>query len=85
MCEQEQALADKMEVKKQADEDVERLWKEVKVFKIMKYRDGYNDKAQCKPLRYPLEVRSLRTDQVMVKVLAPPMHLLFLTPPPLLR
>jgi len=47
------------------------LQKEVKVFKLIKYRDGYNDGAQGKPLRYPLGVKSLRTDQGTIEVLVP--------------
>jgi len=42
-CELEHALADKAEAEKQADEDIARLQKEVKVFKLMKYRDRYNN------------------------------------------
>ena len=36
----EQALTEKEETEKQADEDGARLQKEVIVFKVMKYRDG---------------------------------------------
>jgi len=72
----QQALADKEKTKKQADEDVARLQKEVKIFKLMKYRDGYNDGMQGNPLRYPLGVGILRADQGSMEVLAshaPPM------------
>ena len=40
LLELEQALADKAEAEKQANEDVVRLQTEVKAFKLMKYRDG---------------------------------------------
>ena len=50
MRELKQVLADKAEAEKQVDEDVARLQKEIKVFKFMKYRDGYNDRAQSKSL-----------------------------------
>ena len=40
------------------DEDVARLQKEVKIFKLMKYRDRYNVGAQGKPPRYPLGAMS---------------------------
>ena len=43
LLELQQALASKVEAEKQANEDVARLQKEVKVFKLMKSRDGYND------------------------------------------
>ena len=60
MPELKQALADKAEAEKQVDEDMARLQKEIKVFKFMKYRDGYSDGAQGKSLGYPLEAGSLR-------------------------
>jgi len=49
----EQVLADKAEAEKQADE-IARLEKEVKVFKLMKYQHIYNDVVQGKQPRYPL-------------------------------
>ena len=52
------------------DEDIARLQKEVKVFKLMKYRDGYNDEVQGKPSRYRLGFKSLHTDQGTAEVLA---------------
>ena len=52
------------------NEDIVRLQKEVKVFKLMKYRDGYNDGVQGKSPRYYLDVGSLHVDQGMMKVLA---------------
>ena len=39
----QQALVDKEETKKQVNKDVMRLQKKVKIFKLMKYRDGYNE------------------------------------------
>ena len=39
----DQALAEKEETEKQTDKNVARLQKEVKVFKLIKYRDEYND------------------------------------------
>ena len=52
MRELKQGLADKAEAEKQANEDVARLQKEVKIFKLMKYRDKYNNGVQGKPPRY---------------------------------
>ena len=46
----EWALVDKTEVENQTDEDVERLQREVNVFKLMKYRDGFNEGVQGKAL-----------------------------------
>ena len=66
-----QALTDKAETKKQADEDVARLQKEVKVFKLKKYRGGYNNGAQGTTPRYPLKIRSLYADQGTVEALTP--------------
>jgi len=66
----ELALAEKEEIEKQAGEDVARLQKEVKVFKLMRYRDEYNDGVQGKPLRYPLDAGSLHADQGTIEVLA---------------
>jgi len=71
LLELEQALADKAEAEKQANEDVVRLQTEVKAFKLMKYRDGYTDGAQGKTSRHPLEIRSLHADQDTVQALAP--------------
>ena len=65
----EQTLAEKEETEKQADEDVARLQKEVKVFKLMKYWDRYNDWVQSKPPRYPIDAGSLLADRGTVEVL----------------
>jgi len=43
----------------QADEDADRLQKQVEAFKLMKYRAGYNDRRQDKRPRYPFDVSSL--------------------------
>ena len=55
-------FANKAETEKQPDENIARLQKDVKLFKLMKYQKVNNDGAQGKPPRYPLRARSLHND-----------------------
>ena len=52
----EQALAGKAEAE-EAGDVVARVQKEVWIFKLMKYKEGYKDGAQGKASRYPFEIR----------------------------
>ena len=70
-----------MEAEKQADEDIARLQKEVKIFRIMKYLDRFYDGAQGKPPWFPFGAESLCTNQGTVESW-PPMFLQCMTPPP---
>jgi len=61
----QQAISERDKAQRKADEDaereaedVERLQKQVKAFKLMKFQEGYNDGRKRKASRYPLEVRS---------------------------
>ena len=47
----------------EAGKDVERLQKKVKAFKLLKYRNGYNDGRQGKAPRYPLDYRNTLFEQ----------------------
>jgi len=52
-CELKQALAEKEDNKRRANEEMERLPEEVQLYKIMKYQQKYHDSTQGKTLRYP--------------------------------
>ena len=43
-----------MEAERQADEDMERMQKDVRLFNVMKYKKGFCDGAQDKLTSYPL-------------------------------
>ena len=56
-------ISEREEVERQTDEDAERLQKQVKVFKLLKYQDRYNDERQGKAPRYPLDIGSSLVEQ----------------------
>jgi len=74
----EQALAERDEAEKQADDDMEKLQNDLQLFKVMKYKEGYRDSAQGKSLRYPLgneeEVLVQKTSKMPAKALAVPVN-----------
>ena len=60
---QKQAQADKVEGEKKVGNFKVKVQKEIQVYKRLKYEQGYEDQAQEKTARNPLEVNVSRGDQ----------------------